>query len=1271
MGNDATVRIAGDVGALLSALLSGKLGMRDFIKEVQAGMRDAAAEMQGTTKGAGDLEGGMTSMIAKGTFLGGMLKDLAMGALRLVKDAVMAVVGEFVRGVQLSNEFNTALTGLRAVAAGTGNDLKKTEQAAKDFASNGLMTISSSATSLKNLLATGFSLPEAIKLMKVAGDSAAFNRQGMLGYGEAVERFTQGIKFNNSALTDSTGLGKNLSVIMKEAGMSTDAAGNASNSAAVRQAILNGFMKEGALFTGNAAKYTETYGGQLARLTSTYNTFLATLGDAVTKNQTVISVMGILSDAFGTAGKSMNFTQTMANLVSDAIVLIVKSVGWLLSALDFLQQAWYQGKVASALFDASLQSIILQLNRAQLAFLEFVAKMDPTGLAAKALSGTIQGLKDQVNASRFAMEQAADAAGKNDQKWKENSATITGWKASIADAVVKLEATRGKLVEMEFATDNVNKKTEAAAKLTKEQIAAAKKWAGVMDELNTAGKDYQATLESIDGETVSAIKYYLEAGVSQAVLAKAYALTDVQIKAVVSSMKDEKDLLTIMAGFRKQTYELSVKADKDFRAEQQRLIKVSNDATAKSLIDTGKLWDDHYDGIAKRTLSNTDYQILKAHEWADDERKKLDTSNMNWRAHSAAILATERDKVAAIKLANNPVYQDWKRLTSDMAQAWDGLFVAALHGADSFKSAIKGVFTTLKNDVIEIFAEILKAFLEGLIRKMILGGQQQGGGMSSMFSGLLSGAGTSGGGASGGASGGGWLSGLGKLIGGGGGAGAGAGVGSAASGISPYIASGSIGMQAMPALGSAGTQGAGAASGAAGAGAAGVAAGGLMAAGGIFQMATAKTRSENIMGGMTAGAGIGTMILPGWGTAIGAGIGFGVGLVKSYMGVSQAVKDARKDVAGFEEKLASTLNATQRLEAGNEPWKMSVIAVRDAYVATGRTSAEAEADVKKLWESSKGGAKAAADAMIPINAAMEKQAVLLEKAKLETARLYAEAHPDFAGLEGVASKYGVTLAALGPKFAQARITTTAGDIMKAFQALEQAGANADMVLAGMKDEIQAVVQESLKFGSEVPASMEPLILQLIKTGQLFDDNGKAITDIGTIKFAPPIEKASDDAATAIDGVGTSVDGVTDKLHDSATAGEVWADSFERSAGRVRAAVDAVSIGSSFGGIKEWVPMLRKSQDAFRDVASVAVNSLGSVKKAINIGVLPRSSATAADVARSPEPVGGGGEHIHVHMHGVIDGHSVELTTEQKLLPAMIKVLSRGRSLRELKQILES
>lgn len=85
-----------------------------------------------------------------------------------------------------------------------------------------------------------------------------------------------------------------------------------------------------------------------------------------------------------------------------------------------------------------------------------------------------------------------------------------------------------------------------------------------------------------------------------------------------------------------------------------------------------------------------------------------------------------------------------------------------------------------------------------------------------------------------------------------------------------------------------------------------------------------------------------------------------------FGGPSASEVEGRSLVADFESDLADSLTAAQRAEAGTDAWKQTVIALRDAYIAAGRTEEEALADAKKLWESSKKGAEESAKVIADI-----------------------------------------------------------------------------------------------------------------------------------------------------------------------------------------------------------------------------------------------------------------------------------------------------------------
>lgn len=166
------------------------------------------------------------------------------------------------QSVTAAGQLDSALIGLSSISDAYGQNTVKARKAAQELASDGLMPVTDAATGLKNLLATGFSLDQAVKLMRRFKDSAAFGRQSALSFGEAIASATEGIKNGNSVLVDNAGVTKNLSVMLTEAGYAAGDMSKAADDAGVRQAIFNGIMRETNAQVGDAAKYSENAAGQ-------------------------------------------------------------------------------------------------------------------------------------------------------------------------------------------------------------------------------------------------------------------------------------------------------------------------------------------------------------------------------------------------------------------------------------------------------------------------------------------------------------------------------------------------------------------------------------------------------------------------------------------------------------------------------------------------------------------------------------------------------------------------------------------------------------------------------------------------------------------------------------------------------------------------------------------------------------------------------------------------------------------------------------------------
>lgn len=247
------------------------------IRAIITAQDNATPVIKGFGKGLDETSGkvgGVTSKLRESTLA---LGALALGAGVAFKKMI-DVIGDTTAA---ANRQQSALIGLSSVSKAFGQNLDKTTEAAKDLASDGLMPIADAATGLKNLLASGFSLDQAIKLMNRFKDSAAFGRQGSLDFGEAIRSATEGIKNGNSILVDNAGVTKNLSVILEEAGFSAQDLMKATTDAGVRQALFNGIIKETNAQVGDAAKYADTYGGKQAALAAKTEQLKVKIGTAL------------------------------------------------------------------------------------------------------------------------------------------------------------------------------------------------------------------------------------------------------------------------------------------------------------------------------------------------------------------------------------------------------------------------------------------------------------------------------------------------------------------------------------------------------------------------------------------------------------------------------------------------------------------------------------------------------------------------------------------------------------------------------------------------------------------------------------------------------------------------------------------------------------------------------------------------------------------------------------------------------------------------------
>lgn len=247
-------------------------GIRAKISADISDYRTAIDKAKAKTKELGD-----SADKASRSFVGMGEAIAALGA----GTALGKMIGVMREVVSESNKMYNALTGLRELSKGLGQDVNAVTKAAQDLASKGFMSMAEAAEAYKTTLATGYSLEEATKLINSMADAAAFNRQSHYDMAGAVLASLQGIKNQNSELTDAVGITTNLSVMYERYAATLGKSAAKLTDAEKAQAALNGFLSEAAIYAGNADIAMQGYTGASAEFTQSITNAKVALGDGL------------------------------------------------------------------------------------------------------------------------------------------------------------------------------------------------------------------------------------------------------------------------------------------------------------------------------------------------------------------------------------------------------------------------------------------------------------------------------------------------------------------------------------------------------------------------------------------------------------------------------------------------------------------------------------------------------------------------------------------------------------------------------------------------------------------------------------------------------------------------------------------------------------------------------------------------------------------------------------------------------------------------------
>lgn len=176
-----------------------------------------------------------------------------------------AVTAAIFSGIKAYNEYTSVMKGFQNQIKATGQSIAQANDAMVELSKDGLISEADVAASIKNLVNYGFTVEKAQKTIQALKDTAVDNRQAHYNLGEAVRVTTEGVRMENSVLSDAAGVQKNIAKMKEDYAKSLGKTVDALTTAERAEAIYQGVMEESVANLGRAAEYADELGGKQAQ----------------------------------------------------------------------------------------------------------------------------------------------------------------------------------------------------------------------------------------------------------------------------------------------------------------------------------------------------------------------------------------------------------------------------------------------------------------------------------------------------------------------------------------------------------------------------------------------------------------------------------------------------------------------------------------------------------------------------------------------------------------------------------------------------------------------------------------------------------------------------------------------------------------------------------------------------------------------------------------------------------------------------------------------
>ena len=113
-------------------------------------------------------------------------------------------------GVKVAMQMEASQKSLEFLTKATGRSFQTANSFIQSFIQDGLVPVTDAYEAYKNMVARGYTTEQIQQMLTVMKDAAVYGRQSGLAIGEAIVKSSQGLRMENSILTDSVGIQKNV-----------------------------------------------------------------------------------------------------------------------------------------------------------------------------------------------------------------------------------------------------------------------------------------------------------------------------------------------------------------------------------------------------------------------------------------------------------------------------------------------------------------------------------------------------------------------------------------------------------------------------------------------------------------------------------------------------------------------------------------------------------------------------------------------------------------------------------------------------------------------------------------------------------------------------------------------------------------------------------------------------------------------------------------------------------------------------------------------------